>query len=227
MEHNREDISVEFGRVIGRGRFGKVYSGIITETGRDCAVKVLYDQDNFEEEKQQYILASELGFGAEYYGTTLSGDFKGIVMEKIDNRFSPKDRETIQPFLRLLYRIAQAGYFSGDFHCNNIMVDRQGEARLIDPSLVSTKSFISEQVSRGRLGEEYLNFPDTELADFALGFMIDYITHPYFGGIPLSSHPEYNEKFLEFMCGRNTLHFLFNTGGWKYKEWEPLFPANR
>lgn len=212
---------VELEDILGRGHAGRVYSTNL----EGIAAKILFRKASFPKEHSGYKLAAELGLGPAYHGWCIYNGKYGILMEKLPGRFTPTNPRYITRLTNLIKRIAETGYFCGDFHTNNIMVDSRGGLRLIDPSLVNTEEFLQRQIASGRLGEEFADlFGTQKIVDFGMGLMVDYITHPSFGGIPLESHPKYTDAFGRLLGGKKVLRFLFTNGGWEYDFWKPSFP---
>ncbi|MBL4898468.1 MAG: hypothetical protein JKX76_02345 [Colwellia sp.] len=92
-------------------------------------------------EIEMYEIASRLGFGPEYYGWGICAKFLYIFMEKMYSSYNFNNNsvidtpQNVNKLMNLIDQITTAGYYSDDFHANNIMYNKSGQLKLIDPSL--------------------------------------------------------------------------------------------
>ena len=184
---------VRVGEIVGRGTMGVVYS---TENPRKV-VKVV-SPERFPNEYQTYKTAAKIGVGARIYGWTLVHDSPAIIMERFPTMFDYTDGsdENCSALCNLIVKVCYSGWFCADFHGKNIMWDVRGNLRLIDPTLMKTVEFVSKY-----LPDPITAMSKAKLRSIGMGLMIDYITHPLFGGVRLDRNPNFAKHFVELLDG--------------------------
>jgi serine/threonine protein kinase len=202
-------------RVLGQGGTSVLVEGVDVSTGRSHAIKVLSSSD-FEQKHLSDQLATEVELAGQlnddhvckFFDVIREGDLVFIVMEKYDggdlfslvaDHLLHDKQETIQVFKQILEGVKylhSRGCSHGDIKLENVVLDKSGNARLIDFGYAKRKQIGDDNDKAGTLlyaAPEMLRRGsfNTQKADiWSLGILL-YVMAT--GGFPYAT---LNERFV-------------------------------
>ncbi|KAK4572553.1 hypothetical protein RGQ29_030827 [Quercus rubra] len=156
------------GRLLGRGTFGHVYEGFNSENGQMCAIKevrVISDdqasKECLKQLNQEIALLSQLSHPniVQFYGSKLGREKLSVYLEYVSGasidklllEYGPFEEPVIQSYTRQI--LSGLAYLHGrntvhrDIKGANILIDRNGEARLIDFGMAKHTTSCSSMLS--------------------------------------------------------------------------------